>query len=143
MFLELQLLVHVQHARSLTLAFHKPLQADINTRQVPVLKHLLCDSHRFLNSTFGFVPTVAWQIDPFGHSATQAALLSAAAGYEALFFGRADYQVGLAVLLLLLLLLLSRIAGCLAGRLAACIGDPFILLFDCLRVLLAGLPSGG
>jgi hypothetical protein len=51
---------------------------------------------RFLNSTFGFVPKVAWQIDPFGHSATQAALLSAAAGYEALFFGRADYQVGLA-----------------------------------------------
>ncbi|KAF6264318.1 hypothetical protein COO60DRAFT_1634484 [Scenedesmus sp. NREL 46B-D3] len=48
--------------------------------------------HRFLNSTFGFVPKVAWQIDPFGHSATQAALLSAAAGYEALFFGRADYQ---------------------------------------------------
>eukprot|EP00882_Tetradesmus_deserticola_P016150 GHRQ01017228.1.p1 GENE.GHRQ01017228.1~~GHRQ01017228.1.p1 ORF type:complete len:267 (+),score=89.03 GHRQ01017228.1:398-1198(+) len=48
--------------------------------------------HRFLNSTFGFVPKVAWQIDPFGHSATQAALMSAAAGYEALFFGRADYQ---------------------------------------------------
>jgi hypothetical protein len=54
---------------------------------------LLCVC-RFLNSTFGFIPKVAWQIDPFGHSATQAALLSAAAGYEALFFGRADYQVG-------------------------------------------------
>jgi hypothetical protein len=52
--------------------------------------HRVC---RFLNSTFGFAPKVAWQIDPFGHSATQAALLSAAAGYEALFFGRADYQV--------------------------------------------------
>eukprot|EP00775_Hariotina_reticulata_P012334 gene12334-12467_t len=48
--------------------------------------------HRFLNATFGISPKVAWQIDPFGHSATQAALLSAAAGFEALFFGRADYQ---------------------------------------------------
>jgi hypothetical protein len=49
--------------------------------------------HRFLNKTFGVTPRVAWQIDPFGHSSTQAALMSAAAGYEALFFGRADYQV--------------------------------------------------
>eukprot|EP00879_Flechtneria_rotunda_P012931 GHRR01013504.1.p1 GENE.GHRR01013504.1~~GHRR01013504.1.p1 ORF type:complete len:746 (+),score=240.71 GHRR01013504.1:364-2601(+) len=48
--------------------------------------------HRFLNATFGITPSIAWQIDPFGHSATQAALMSAAAGYEALFFGRADYQ---------------------------------------------------
>jgi hypothetical protein len=50
---------------------------------------------RFLNTTFGVSPCVAWQIDPFGHSATQAALMSAAAGYKALFFGRADYQVWL------------------------------------------------
>lgn len=53
-------------------------------------------AHRFLNRTFGVTPKVAWQIDPFGHSATQASLLSAAAGFEALFFGRADYQVRLA-----------------------------------------------
>jgi len=32
------------------------------------------------------------QIDPFGHSATQAALLSAEVGFDALYFGRIDYQ---------------------------------------------------
>ena len=53
--------------------------------------------HRFLREEFGGadtggVPTVAWQLDPFGHSATQAALLSAEAGMDALFFGRIDYQ---------------------------------------------------
>ena len=30
--------------------------------------------------------------DPFGHSATQAALLSAEVGFDGLFFGRLDYQ---------------------------------------------------
>lgn len=31
-------------------------------------------------------------LDPFGHSATQAALLSGVVGFEALFFGRIDHQ---------------------------------------------------
>jgi alpha-mannosidase len=50
--------------------------------------------HQFLLSQFGAHanPSVAWQIDPFGHSATQAWLLSAEAGMPALFFGRMDYQ---------------------------------------------------
>ena len=50
--------------------------------------------HRLLKEAFGEagVPSVAWQLDPFGHSATQAALLSAEAGMDALFFGRIDYQ---------------------------------------------------
>ena len=50
--------------------------------------------HRLLKQEFGElgVPTVAWQLDPFGHSATQAALLSAEAGMDSLFFGRVDYQ---------------------------------------------------
>ena len=38
------------------------------------------------------MPTIGWQIDPFGHSATQAALLSAEVGFNGLFFGRIDYQ---------------------------------------------------
>ena len=50
--------------------------------------------HQFILEEFGVehIPTVGWQIDPFGHSATQAALLSAAVGFDGLFFGRIDYQ---------------------------------------------------
>ena len=48
--------------------------------------------HDFLKSTFDYIPTVGWQIDPFGHSAAQASLLSAEAGFDALYFGRIDYQ---------------------------------------------------
>ncbi|KAM8972508.1 lysosomal alpha-mannosidase [Pelodytes ibericus] len=48
---------------------------------------------QFLQSTFGECgrPRVAWHIDPFGHSREQA-LLFAQMGYDALFFGRLDYQ---------------------------------------------------
>ena len=49
--------------------------------------------HKLLKDEFNAVPTVGWQLDPFGHSATQAALLSAEAGFDGLFFGRVDYQV--------------------------------------------------
>ena len=48
--------------------------------------------HRFIHEQFGVQPKIGWQIDPFGHSATQAALLSAEVGFEGLFFGRIDYQ---------------------------------------------------
>eukprot|EP01127_Copromyxa_protea_P013827 TRINITY_DN3754_c0_g1_i1.p1 TRINITY_DN3754_c0_g1~~TRINITY_DN3754_c0_g1_i1.p1 ORF type:complete len:973 (-),score=199.97 TRINITY_DN3754_c0_g1_i1:23-2626(-) len=48
--------------------------------------------HRLLKSEFGAVPTIGWQIDPFGHSSTQAALLSARVGFDGLFFARIDYQ---------------------------------------------------
>jgi len=49
--------------------------------------------HRFIYDEFdGYAPTTGWQLDPFGHSGTQAALLSAEAGFDALFFGRLDYQ---------------------------------------------------
>ena len=33
--------------------------------------------HRFLFETFGVVPKVTWQIDPFGHSSAQASLMTA------------------------------------------------------------------
>ena len=51
--------------------------------------------HQFLLNEFGadHIPTIGWQVDPFGHSATQAALLSAEVGFDALFFGRIDCQL--------------------------------------------------
>ncbi len=48
---------------------------------------------RFIKEQFGKVPTIGWQLDPFGHSATHAALMCGLLGFDGLFFGRADYQV--------------------------------------------------
>ena len=48
--------------------------------------------HQFLMRHFNIRPSVTWQIDPFGHSNTEAWLLGAEAGMDALFFGRMDYQ---------------------------------------------------
>lgn len=48
--------------------------------------------HKFLKQEFGFVPRVGWQIDPFGHSSTQAGLMGSVLGFDAMFFGRADWE---------------------------------------------------
>jgi len=48
--------------------------------------------HQFLLKNFDYAPRVGWQIDPFGHTATQAGLMGASVGFDAVFFGRADYQ---------------------------------------------------
>jgi len=48
--------------------------------------------HLFLKETFDFVPRIGWQIDPFGHSSTQAGLLGEQIGFDAMFFGRADHE---------------------------------------------------
>eukprot|EP00584_Thalassiosira_punctigera_P024560 CAMPEP_0172549416 /NCGR_PEP_ID=MMETSP1067-20121228/18519_1 /TAXON_ID=265564 ORGANISM="Thalassiosira punctigera, Strain Tpunct2005C2" /NCGR_SAMPLE_ID=MMETSP1067 /ASSEMBLY_ACC=CAM_ASM_000444 /LENGTH=1149 /DNA_ID=CAMNT_0013336807 /DNA_START=119 /DNA_END=3568 /DNA_ORIENTATION=+ len=47
--------------------------------------------HKFLKEELGVVPTVGWQIDPFGHSATQGGLLTSGVGFDSLFFGRIHY----------------------------------------------------
>ena len=50
--------------------------------------------HQFLLKHFGpeANPRGTWQIDPFGHSNTEAWLLGAEAGMESLFWGRMDYE---------------------------------------------------
>eukprot|EP00980_Cylindrotheca_fusiformis_P014279 scaffold3791_cov137-Cylindrotheca_fusiformis.AAC.6 len=48
--------------------------------------------HSFLKRELGVVPTVGWQLDPFGHSATQASVMTSKMGFDALYFGRIDYQ---------------------------------------------------
>ncbi|KAI8100833.1 hypothetical protein M9434_005218 [Picochlorum sp. BPE23] len=48
--------------------------------------------HRFLKETFGFEPKIGWQIDPFGHSSTQAGLFGSELGFDGMFFGRADFE---------------------------------------------------
>ena len=48
--------------------------------------------HDFLKRELNYTPRVTWQIDPFGHSATQASLLGSEAGFDAIYFGRIDYQ---------------------------------------------------
>ena len=47
--------------------------------------------HDFLKREFGVCPKIGWQIDTFGHSATQA-FLTAEMGFDALYFARIDYQ---------------------------------------------------
>ena len=49
--------------------------------------------HAFIASEFGIdaLPSVGWQIDPFGHSSLQASLLGPGLGFSSVFFGRADY----------------------------------------------------
>mmetsp|Transcript_24894 Transcript_24894/g.45105 ORF Transcript_24894/g.45105 Transcript_24894/m.45105 type:complete len:1133 (-) Transcript_24894:53-3451(-) len=50
--------------------------------------------HQFLVKNFGktAIPRGTWQVDPFGHSNTQAYLLGAESGFESVFWGRTDYQ---------------------------------------------------
>ena len=47
--------------------------------------------HEFLLKEFGVTPTIGWQIDPFGHSATNAKLFKEM-GFDAWFFARLDYK---------------------------------------------------
>ncbi|KAL1529061.1 hypothetical protein AB1Y20_000024 [Prymnesium parvum] len=50
--------------------------------------------HQFILKNFGVEasPRGTWQIDPFGHSNTEAWLLGEQAGFESIFWGRMDWQ---------------------------------------------------
>jgi hypothetical protein len=48
--------------------------------------------HDFLKKEFDYLPSVGWQLDPFGHSATQASVMTSGMGFNALYLGRIDYQ---------------------------------------------------
>ncbi|CAI5537097.1 unnamed protein product [Closterium sp. Naga37s-1] len=65
---------------------------DEATTHYTDMVHQMSLGLRFLRSEFNVTPRVAWQIDPFGHSATQASLITAQAGFDGIFFSRADYQ---------------------------------------------------
>jgi hypothetical protein len=45
-----------------------------------------------LKRELGYIPKVGWQLDPFGHSASQATLMTSRMGFDSIFFGRIDYQ---------------------------------------------------
>jgi hypothetical protein len=47
--------------------------------------------HDWVMKNFGVKPRIGWQIDPFGHSSTNARLFSEM-GFDAWFFARLDYQ---------------------------------------------------
>ena len=50
--------------------------------------------HQFILKNFGAeaAPRATWQIDPFGHSNTEAWLLGERAGFESIYWGRMDWQ---------------------------------------------------
>ena len=47
--------------------------------------------HQWILEEFGVRPRIGWQIDPFGHSNTNARIF-AEMGFDAWFFARLDYQ---------------------------------------------------
>ena len=47
---------------------------------------------QFLMEEFGIIPKIGWHLDPFGHTSTQASLLTADIGFDAFYFARIDYQ---------------------------------------------------
>lgn len=58
------------------------------TYQDMINNHML--GHQFVLKEFGVKPRIGWQIDPFGHSNTNARLF-ADMGFDAWFFGRMDW----------------------------------------------------
>ena len=60
---------------------------EANTHYIGMIDNTAL-GHRFLKEELDIVPTVGWQLDPFGHSATQGGLMTSDVGFDALYFGR-------------------------------------------------------
>lgn len=63
---------------------------EATTNYADVLRNFEA-GHDFLKNEFGVTPRVAWQLDPFGHSAVTASL-AADMGIEAIFFARLNKE---------------------------------------------------
>jgi hypothetical protein len=60
---------------------------EANTHYIGMIDNTAL-GHRFLKEELDIVPTVGWQLDPFGHSSTQGGLMTSGVGFDALYFGR-------------------------------------------------------
>lgn len=47
--------------------------------------------HKYLLDNFNVIPHIGWQVDPFGHSSTQA-LFTHLMGFDGWFMGRIDEE---------------------------------------------------
>jgi lysosomal alpha-mannosidase len=62
---------------------------EANPNYQDILNNMMI-GHQFLHDEFGVTPTVGWDIDTFGHSATNTRIFSEL-GYDTMFFSRIDY----------------------------------------------------
>ena len=68
------------------------VQHDEALPTVGAMLEQMAEGHLWLNATFNVWPKIGWQLDPFGHTATSAALLSRM-GFRALVINRIHYKL--------------------------------------------------
>lgn len=68
------------------------VQNDEAASPVEVVLNQISEGHEYLLRQFNFVPTIAWQVDPFGHSSLTPTLFSQI-GYKALVINRIHHHL--------------------------------------------------